>query len=247
MTKAKEIIEHGDSSNVVPMDDTPTSVLNIIATSVAAGGTDVAVLEKMFDLYERDEARKAAKLFDAAMSEFQGTVKPIRRIKKADRFTYAPIEEIIRTIQGDLSANGLSVRFDTKFESDGYITAYCTVSHVGGHKERSEFTCPVDKENKQRINVAQQQASANSYARRYALSNALNLVYSDEDDDGNAAGTQFLTTDQAIEIKEMIIEKHVDEQLFFKWVGVDTTDTKLSDCYALIPANWYARIKREYT
>ena len=236
-TKQQAIIETL-ADDVTPITDTPTSVLKIIADSVAGGTTDVAVLEKMFDLYERDEARKAEKLFDEALAEFQGTAKPIRRIKKADRFTYAPIEEIIRTIQGDLSANGLSVRFDTKFDSTGYITAFCTVSHVGGHKERSEFTCPVDKENKQRINVAQQQASANSYARRYALSNALNLVYSDEDDDGGAAGTTFLTTDQAIEIQDLVCEKKVNQEAFFKWVGVDS--------YESIPASWYARIKREY-
>jgi len=226
-------------AEIIPQRNTvlATSPMEIIAQAVERGA-DVDVLGKMFDLYERDQARISALQFDAAMAKFQADAPAIQRVKEADRYWYAPIEAVMQQIQPALTAHGLSVRFDTKLASDGYLTALCTVAHTGGHKETSEFTCPVDKDNKSKINVSQLQGSANSYAKRYALSNALNIVYVDEDDDGAKAGTKTITADQATEIRDLIKEKKVNEGLFFQWVGADT--------YEGIPANKYEAIKREY-
>ena len=113
------------------------------------------------------------------------------------------------------------------------------MTHENGHTEMSEFTCPVDLENKTKINVAQQQGSANSYAKRYALSNALNLSFGGEDDDGTAAAAQYVTPDQATHIRDLVEEKMVDVQLFLKWAGADSFET--------VPANKYDRIVKEYS
>ena len=238
MTK-KTAVAIGDPQSRSAMETPakPTSPMEIISKAVE-GGTDVEVLNRMFDLYERDQARIARVEFDKAMAKFQGECPSIPKSKKADRYTYAPIEEIMRRIQPALTANGLSVRFDSKFDKDGYMTALCTVGHSGGHKETSEFICPVDKDNKTKINVSQQAGSANAYAKRYALGNALNLTYGD-DDDGEAAGTKFVNKIQASEIETLISEKKVNEPLFFKWVGASS--------YKEIPASWYDRIMREYS
>jgi hypothetical protein len=191
----------------------------------------------MFDLYERNEAREAQKAFDKALAAFQGEAPQIRKSKKADRYYYAPLEEILKKIQPTLTKHGLSVRFDTKM-AEGMITAYCTVAHEAGHKETSEFTCPIDKENKTKINVSQQAGSANSYAKRYALGNALNLSYCDEDDDGQAAGTEYITEEEQANIEALISETGADKKLFLKWAsGASRIDQ--------IPRSWYKACIRE--
>jgi hypothetical protein len=246
MNAREKVVDTKDGGKVKSADDKSivetavaampsTSPMAIIAKAVE-GGTDVSVLEKMFDLYERDQAREARKQFDAAVAKFQGEVKPITRVKKADRYMYAPIEQIMKTIQPELTANGLSIRFDTKDHKDGevwMITAYCVVSHVGGHKETSQFTCPVDRDNRTKINVSQQQGSGNSYAKRYALSNALNIVYEDEDDDGKGAGTEYVTEEEAANIEALLTEVDADRKLFLQWAAN-------SESIETIPHGWYS-------
>jgi len=147
-------------------------------------GTDPDQLEKMLALQERWEANQARKSFAAAMAQFQAACPTILKSKKADRYNYAPLDEILRTIRPHLDAAGLSISFNTSTK-DGVITAYCTVTHRDGHSVTSEFSAPVDPAMK--VNDTQKAGSANSYAKRYSLCNALNLVGSEFDDDGYSA------------------------------------------------------------
>jgi hypothetical protein len=221
MTKQKAIAPV-EEQNVVAIE--APNPLQIINDAVAAG-TDVAVIEKMFDLWERNEDRLAAQAFDRAMAKFQGLCPAIPKSKQADRFVYAPLEDIMTRIQPALTECGLSVRFDTRYEDDlhdgkvigKYLIAQCHVAHANGHKETSEFKCPVDLENKTKITVAQQQGSANSYAKRYALSNALNLTFGGEDDDGQAAAVEYLTPEEVASVEAVVTEIGADKTLFLKW------------------------------
>ena len=147
-------------------------------------GTTPEQLEKMLDLQERWEAAQARKSFAAAMAGFQANCPTILKSKKADRYSYAPLDEILRTIRPHLDATGLSISFNTSTK-DAVITAFCTVTHRDGHSVTSEFSAPVDPAMK--VNDTQKAGSANSYAKRYALMNALNLVGSEFDDDGYSA------------------------------------------------------------
>jgi hypothetical protein len=148
-------------------------------------GMSVADLGPLMDLVERDQANKARVAFMAAMADFQAVCPTIKKTKRADRYVYAPLDQVLRTIRPHLESNGLSIRFDTEMTDNSIITAICTVSHRNGHSEVSHFAAPIDSE--MRVNDTQKVGSANSYARRYALMNALNLVASNEDDDGFTA------------------------------------------------------------
>ncbi len=159
-------------------------------------GIDAEQLSQLMDLQERYEANQARKAFAGAMADFQANCPTIRKTKRADRYVYAPMDEVLRTIRPHLDAAGLSIRFTT--ETTGLIiTAICTVSHRDGHSEISQFAAPVDED--MRVNDTQKMGSANSYAKRYALMNALNLVASAEDDDGFLAGEQPETEDRKAE------------------------------------------------
>lgn len=224
-TKSVASIEGG--TQVTPI----TNPLELLQSAIDKG-VDPGALEKLMDLAERHDKAVAAKDFDAAMSGFQAECPPIRRIKDAGRWTYAPLEKVMDTIQPYMKKYGLSVRFSTKWHDTGYITCYCTVAHVSGHKETSELTVPVD--DKQAVNSSQKQGSANSYAKRYALSNALNLSYCDEDDDGYSSGTATLDAERAANIEALIDEVGADKEKFLKWCGVDSIEnipaSNYSDC-----------------
>jgi hypothetical protein len=71
-------------------------------------------------------------------------------------------------------------------------------------------------------NLAQQTGSAFTYAQRYAFCAALGIVTGD-DDDGHAAGTQFVTGDEARQISDLVSAcrglADFNEATFWKWAG----------------------------
>lgn len=184
-------------------------------------GMSVADLGPLMDLIERDQANKARTAFMDAMARFQAACPTVKKSRRADRYSYAPLDEILRTIRPHLDDCGLAVRFSTK--TDGpMITALCTVSHRDGHSETSEFAAPIDGNMK--VNETQRMGSANSYAKRYALMNALNLVASDEDDDGYTAGTVTISDKQAAQIRDHIEALEIDEPAFLSYLGVESVE-----------------------
>jgi hypothetical protein len=184
-------------------------------------GMSVADLGPLMDLVERDQKNKARTAFMAAMADFQAACPTIKKTKRADRYVYAPLDQVLRTIRPHLESNGLSIRFDTEMTGDSVITVICTVSHRDGHCEVSRFAAPVDSE--MRVNDTQKVGSANSYARRYALMNALNLVASDEDDDGACASEAepTLTDEQVATLRDHTEALQGNEQKFAESLGAD--------------------------
>ena len=178
---------------------------------------DPEKLEKMVELQERWEDRKAVREFNEALAAFQDAVPRIEKVKKgAHDILYAPLDDIMRTIQPALSANGLSVRFNTNMVDRETIEAQCIVSHRGGHSETSSIVVPVDA--KQVANSSQKMGSANSYAKRYALSNALNLAFSEGDDDAYSL-YETISDDQAIVLRDLLDETKSDVKAFLKYAG----------------------------
>lgn len=175
------------------IDPNPLSML----ASALQQGHDVDKLGKLMDLAERHEANEARKSFAVAMSKFQAMCPAIVDNKTATvtmsgggayTYSYADLDGIMRTIKPSMKKCGLSVRFNTAISDDGKkIKSLCYVQHRDGHTEVSEFVAPVDESLK--INDSQKMGSANSYASRYNLVNALGLT-TGEDDDGAAGDTR---------------------------------------------------------
>jgi hypothetical protein len=190
-------------------------------------GTDPDQLEKMLALQERWEAGQARKAFAAAMAHFQANCPTILKSKKADRYNYAPLDEILRTIRPHLESAGLSVVFDTR-TADGLITALCTVTHSDGHSTTSEFSAPIDPAMK--VNDTQKAGSANSYAKRYALCNALNLVGSEFDDDAFSAGQPEQVVETATAEQLAMIQEYRDADqipdVTLKWLDKQVSLTE---------------------
>lgn len=203
--------------SIEPPPEAKPEPLQMLARALDRG-MSVADLGPLMDLIERDQANKARSAFMEAVSRFQAKCPTIKKSRKADRYSYAPLDEILRTIRPLLDECGLAVRFSTT-TSEHMITAVCHVSHRDGHVEESEFSAPVDENMK--VNSTQKMGSANSYAKRYALMNALNLVASDEDDDGAGLNVERVTDEQARQLRDYIEATESDEVSFLRYFRVD--------------------------
>lgn len=147
----------------------------------------VETMEKLFSLMERAKESHAKSEYHYALSSFQAACPVIEKTKIVfdksgkERYRFAPIDSIVEQIKKPLGDNGLSYTFTTG-NKEGFIVAIVKITHVLGYSETSDFEIPIDKE--AYMSKQQQYAAALTYAKRYALCNALGISTGDEDTDG---------------------------------------------------------------
>ena len=73
-----------------------------------------------------------------------------------------------------------------------------------------------------RVNQTQRYGAALSYAKRYALCAALNIVVTDDVDDDANSVYETIDDQQELEITALIDEKNIDRAKFLKWMGVES-------------------------
>ena len=131
-----------------------------------------------------------------ALFEFQGKVTSVKKNAKNDHFKnkYADLTSIIETINPILQECGLLV---TQHPNEDVLVT--TVYHA----ESGEYMQSEQVLRMRDLNNPQQQGSAITYARRYALASIFNL--SQEDDDGNSAAA---VKEPQKMVKEVLNEKH---------------------------------------
>ncbi len=180
----------------------------------------VEVLGKMTDLYERHEKREAEKSFAAALTELQGETIRVQATKAVDvkngvpRYTFAPYEEIMRTVQPMLTRHGFSVTFDTKIDGDR-LYSVCTLTHKAGHSRSNQFAVRFGKP--PGSSDAQGDMSTKSYAKRGALCDALNISI-DHDDDARMIG-KAIGTALGDDLESRVKAVGADEVAFLMFAG----------------------------
>lgn len=198
---------------------------------LAQSGASPEVLAKYMDLQERWATGRAAESYAEAVAAFQSKCPPIHKGRQVriggGAFAYAGFDDIMRVIGPILNECSLSVSFDTE-PVEGGIKAVCWVRH-GTHRESSSVVLPVPD---MKVNDAQRTGAAFSYAKRYAIQNALNIVVTDEDTDAAGLG-ETITEEQRITLDEMFegFPNPADERKrFLAWKGIDTlADLPASD------------------
>lgn len=219
------------STDLQPLQVEPTP-MSIIAQMVQTGG-DPAQLEKMMDLQERWQRNSAAAAFAQALAKFQSICPPIHKGRRADRFSFAGLDDIMAVIRPILAQCGLSVSFDVEHQAESNTINICCITKCGIHEHRTRLACPVPKELK--VNSTQQYGAAMSYAKRYALCAALNIVVTDEDVDASNVTSDFITADQVKELHDLLTQTNSNVGAFLQWIGVEEL--------AALPASKYATAK----
>ena len=181
-----------------PIAVRPADPMEILASAVAKDATP-DTLERLSVLAEKWLDRDAAKEFADSMAKFQASCPPIPKTKKADRYSYAPLDVIVVHIGPHLHPNGLSFGWDTEIRETG-IDLICTVRHINGHSVQSHCFMEVGKPERG-LMKAQMIGSAMTYGQRYSLIQALGLTTCQSDDDGASSGQQRKPREEASNVK----------------------------------------------
>lgn len=177
------------------------SAVSIIQQAIETG-VSAEYLRELLQVREQWEAGEARKLYSQAIADFQSQCPIIEKADKAHNKQYAAMDRIWRTIRPLLDETGLSIVWTVNSITEYGLHIEGEIRHKAGHAVPISYDLPMpDKVTGQ--NAAQQMGSATTYAKRYALCSALGIV-TGEDDDGLAAGTSYVTKEQADELLALL-------------------------------------------
>lgn len=208
---------------VVRPAPTPAEMLD----AVLRGGVteaNIAVVEKIMALHERMQEKEAEKAYAVAFVALQAdmqVVKAVCAVPNNDgtiRYKFAAFEDIMKEVGPKLKGHGFTVTFSTDF-AEGRLIKLCTLQHVGGHSKTNKFAVRIGA-GPPKATECQADGAASTYAKRFALCDALNIQI-DHDTDARAEG-DAVTPDQAFELERRVAEINANKEAFLKFAGSKT-------------------------
>jgi hypothetical protein len=210
------------------------SAVSIIQSAIASG-IDPASLRELLNVRREWEADEARKSYYVAISEFQRRAPIIAKSDDAHGKKYAALDTIWSAIRPLLTELGLSITWQACTLQEGVCHVEGELAHASGHGIRISQDIPLPEMIRGQ-NAAQQMGSATTYAKRYALCSALGIV-TGEDDDGNAAGTAYVTKEQSDELAALVRNTPTGTlEALLEWAACDS----LSD----LPASKFNAAKK---
>jgi hypothetical protein len=232
-------------ADLVAMPATPAAPANPVATSDTTANEATALfgmierlasnpdtplerVEQVFALYQKVEASRARKAYDAAFAEMQPKLPVIERKgaiahdekgankektgNKIIQSRYAKWEDIVEGVTPVLAEFGFALSFKIDQPTPDRVLVTGTLSHREGHRESTSFSLPIDGSGSK--NNVQGWASSVSYGKRYTGCALLNIVSRGEDDDGVAAGAAALTDEQVNTLFDLVVETGANLEQF---------------------------------
>ena len=220
----------------------------------------VETLERMLDLYERVDERRAGKELADAIARFQGLVGPIPHDSEADyatrggsgvKYTYASLSRIAETIRDALAECGLSYFWTETRVADGWVRLENVVQHVGGGERRAGVAFPLDDRENKALSPAQKVKAVITFSQRVSLIQNLGLTTADSDTD--AARTRQerqdaegggLTAEQVKVLKDLA-EKvpKSDRDSVVRWAKAESIETVAPSKFENVKAALEGRIE----
>lgn len=182
--------------DIVARTDAPadSSMFTLLSRAASDPNVDVDKFMRLKQMLDEDEARKAERAFNDALSECQAQMGTIgtNKANSQTHSKYATYDKLDKAIRPLYTAQGFSLSFDTgKAEKEGEVKVLCYVSHKAGHTRTYNVDIPSDGKGAKGNDVMTKThatGSALSYGQRYLLKGIFNIAVGDQDDDGNAAG-----------------------------------------------------------
>ncbi len=208
------------ATDLVPTTGDGNTILAIIERASSSDDFDVAKMAQLMELKRDWDRDRAAEAYGKAITEFQRRCPQILKERKADagslKYQFASFDDVMKKAGPILSECGIALSFSTEANDRGIRV---TVKiRVGIHAEECTLDVPIPD---MKVNATQRYGAALSYAKRYALCAALNIVVTDEDDDANSAYDP-ISEEQELEITAFMDDHNLPRAPFLNWLGVQS-------------------------
>lgn len=200
----QEIVIATEAPSAVALATSPMELLS----RALERGADLAMVEKLMDLAERQERNMAKKAFDAAVAEAKKEIPVIKTNasghndkRYADQGAFASVVDPI------IAKHGLSYRYRAN-QSPNVVEVTCVLSHRDGYSEETTLSSAPDGSGGK--NSIQAIGSALTYLQRYSLKLALGLAASKDDDGKAATGGDAINEEQLKELQDLASKSKAD-------------------------------------
>ena len=206
----------------------PKAPAQLIELAIEKGNIDLDKLEKLLSLQERYEANEAKKAYNKAMSEFKANPPEIDKDRKVSfatsagktAYAHASLYNVTEKINSALSKYGLSASWTTK--QNGAIVVTCKITHIKGHSEETSLSAQADTSGSK--NAIQAIGSTITYLERYTLLALTGLATYEQDDDSQAAATEYINDKEKSELVDMLSAKSVSVEKFCSKFNIKTLE-----------------------
>lgn len=170
------------------------AIFSMIERVSADPTVSVERVDQLFSLYQRMQADQARKDFTVALVAAQGEMEPVRKNANnpQTKSRYATFEALDAAARPIYSTHGFAPTYRTEAsDKPDYVRVVLTLMHASGHERDYPIDMPADGKGAKGGDVMTKThavGSAFSYGKRYALGGAFNIITTEKDDDGNAAG-----------------------------------------------------------
>lgn len=256
MTKSKEpapgellpVVSPNQTQAVTIAAPSPAEMMrDMIKSGVTS--ENVAAFAELVKLSEHMEDRTAERDFNAAfvalqreMPRVQAT-KPVPNNDGTVRYRFAPYEEIMEQVQPYLFKHGFTVSFSTRYE-EGRLIKTCILAHSNGHSRSNDFAVRIGS-GPPKATETQADGAAGTYAKRFALCDALNIVVRGIDNDAANEGGK-ITKEQAAALRKRVAETASDEGAFLKYakspVADGASEADIVKAYESIPETMFGTL-----
>lgn len=201
----------------------------------SAANVNPEMFDRLVAWQEREQARQAEAAYNVAMNAAQAEVQPVARTTEntQTKSFYAKLEAVDAAIRPIYLRHGFSLEYNTVAPlAPGNIRVECRCSHTGYsrlfYREAPADTLgPKGSAVKTALHGG---GSTETYLKRYIACGIFNVVFKNQDDDGNRGGTVYATPDQVEKIEDLLKEAVADRTKFMLYFNVnDTTELTAGD------------------
>ena len=194
-----------------------SAIVSMIERAARDPSVDIDKFERLMAMQERAQDRAAQISFSRALAAAKSEIQPIVKDGVGHNSAkFATLAAIAKVVDPILSKNGLSYRYRTAQTDKVSVT--CIVSHQDGHSEETTLASAPDTSGGK--NAIQAVGSVFTYLMRYSLIGALGIAT--QDDDGKAAGSAgLITDDQITQIMTELAETGSNLERFLKRYGIE--------------------------
>lgn len=206
-------------------------LLAIITQAASNPQCDVEKLRALLDMkkqvMEMDDRKEFSEAMSAAMGEMPQIFKAgIKEMNGKGSYRFARWEDMDSAIRPVLLRHGLRLSFTTERSEGNYIRVIGRITHANGQFQESSMELPID--NGPGRTEVQARGSTISYGKRYCAEMLLNIVRTNEDNDGaytpQKQGIKLITAAQKDELVDLLQKSGANTSAFLAHFCSKTLD-----------------------
>lgn len=230
-----------------PAQDMALLLERVIANDTITPDKLDAMLRMRRELVDEERREQYQDAFAELQAELPAVPKTgIVKLGNGKTYNFGKYHEMMAALQPILSRHNFSVRFTVLPQPDGRIVVRCFLMRNGCETYGDAPPLPPDIGPGR--NDAQAAGSSNTYGKRYALTNVLNLVWCDVDDDAVSVPDMTITPAQINELQDLLDHTGADCGKFLKFCQVQKLPDILARDFAARKtaiAKWYEETCRK--